>query len=219
MRYFFFFMAVAISFLASCALFAQQTVIAEKENSVITKDSAGKNDMWNALLNMLYANKGVASYDDINRVLLSNFDCKDEWNQLSIGVAGDDKGVALRSVKSHCKEGVIIQYWGRAQHHNDDKPFHYNLNVFWYPSSIQCISADVAVRLLNDHDWVIQRSSMSTTPGGAPQFIEQMPSTEAFRSKSGNETLSIHWVPKENPHQIDNVDPSLGCLQNVQIAN
>jgi hypothetical protein len=216
--------AMASFFLTTAPSFARQSDSSTKAGVAGAGQSTDQDDIWKALLTVLDAPKGLTSYDDIKRVFLSQFDCKDEFSGSSLGTKGNDKGIEVGGGKSHCRDDVIIEYFGRIHYRDGDTPFHYQFNLFLFPTSLRCIPADMALRALGDRHWAAQ-SMVPPLPAFTPSkppvvsFVEPFPNTEELRSAVGNRFLSIHWASKENPNSLMGIDPSESCLQGVQITN
>lgn len=209
-------LATLIASFLSPTLSAQRDVNQAKDQPISSEHVANRSGIWSSILNMLDAQEGPVSYEEFDSLVLSKFDCKNEFDRTSIGTEGDDKGFESRWVKSHCQESATIEYSGRSHYRLGDKPFRYNLNLFWFPT---CLPADAALNGLRAHGWVIQDERPPFIPGNVPVNYEPMPNTETFRSRTSSEFLSIAWRPKDNPYRLQNVDPSRGCLNFVQIGS
>jgi hypothetical protein len=227
--------------LISCLL-ATAPAFAQSDESTTSAGTSGvaqlsrQQDMWMVFLSLLDAPNGLVSYNDVKRVFLINFDCKDEIYGSSLGTKGNDKGIELAGVKSHCRDEAVFEYFGRMDVREGDTPFHYQLNLFLYPTASQCVPADIALKALKDRHWVAQSMLPAYAPPKAPAstshkmparpppppplvFDEPMPNTEELKAETGNRFLSIHWVSKEHPQWFMGIDPSKGCLQGLQVTN
>jgi hypothetical protein len=212
-----------MGFVALCLvpslLSAQQSASAANDSGVTGGSSADTDGLWAALINMLDEQKGLVAYDDLNRELLSKFNCHDEYNRSSMGYTGEEKGVEDRGVKSHCDEEVVIQYAGRT-HYIDGRHFRYTLTIKWNPTAEKCRPAGAAIKLLVGDGWRVPQTSFPTSPGPPRvNFVEPYPNTESWESKFGDELVSVHWAPRENLNSLQNVDPAVGCLDFVDVRN
>ncbi|WP_218861911.1 hypothetical protein [Rhodanobacter sp. K2T2] len=172
-------------------------------------------DFLNTLINLPKNHQGKIAYDDIKAVILRETNCVNDKYSESNGVTSGTKNIKFIWVKSHCLDGMKVEYVGETRP-REGSNFKYKLALNWYPSSkAECISAGHVMALVKEDGWNFP--PVNPRPGRESQETDEgLSNYQSFQSSAaGGAALVFLWTLPVGSHSITAVPIEQSCLASL----